>query len=253
MNRREDLEKLKAEHTREAIRQKLQRGPQHSYLRDFIYGAVDGIVTTFAIVSGVAGAGLSETVIIILGMANIVADGFSMAVSNYLATKAEGDQRAQARQIEMRHIEQIPEGEREEIRQIYAAKGFKGEELERVVTTITSDKEIWVQTMLQEEFGLSKESPSPWKSGAVTFAAFFAVGILPLSPFIYEWLVGPLAWSPLQSSVVVTVIAFLGVGAFKSRFVGTSWLLSGFQTLLFGGIAAGLAYFVGTLFRGVFL
>ncbi|MBP9733950.1 MAG: VIT1/CCC1 transporter family protein, partial [Candidatus Omnitrophica bacterium] len=100
-----ELEALKHEHSREEIRRRLAEGPRHSYLKDFIYGAVDGAVTTFAVVGGVAGAGMPHVIIVVLGMANILADGFSMAVSNYLGTKAEGEQRDKTRAIELRHIE----------------------------------------------------------------------------------------------------------------------------------------------------
>jgi VIT1/CCC1 family predicted Fe2+/Mn2+ transporter len=126
-------------HTPERIRQRLQAPTTHSYLRDFVYGAIDGTVTTFAVVSAVAGAGLSTGVIIVLGVANLVGDGFSMAASNYLGTKTEEELREKARKMEEYHIAHSPQGEREEIRQIFAGKGFADEQLEHVVDVITAD------------------------------------------------------------------------------------------------------------------
>jgi len=246
-----ELEALRHEHSRDEIRKRLAEGPRHSYLKDFIYGAVDGAVTTFAIVGGVAGAGMPHVIIIVLGMANILADGFSMAVSNYLGTKAEGEQREKTRQIELRHIELVPDGEREEIRQIFAAKGFTGEDLERIVARITSDKDLWVDTMIQEQYGLPKTSISAVRAGLFTFLAFLAFGLIPLLPYMNAWLLGRSADGHFASSAVMTGVAFFGVGAIKGRFVDKPWYATGFETLVVGGCAAALAYGVGFLFRGV--
>ncbi len=100
-------------------------------MRDWIYGAIDGGVTTFAIVAGVVGANLPSAAVLLLGFANLVADGFAMAASNYSGTKVERDEYKRVLDIEQKHIALEPEGEREEIRQIFAAKGFAGDDLER--------------------------------------------------------------------------------------------------------------------------
>lgn len=238
------------EHSPPVIRRRLADGPRHSFLKDFIYGAIDGAVTTFAIVAGVAGAGLSAGVVIILGIANLLADGFSMAVSNFLGSRAAEQEAQQARSEEEEHIEIYPEGEREEIRQIFAAKGFEGPELERVVEVITADKRRWVDTMIQEELGLSLALPPAWKSGLVTFVAFVLTGSIPLAAYLVDFLVeASLPVFPL--SAFMTGIAFFGVGALKSRFVPQHWLMAGIETLAVGGTAAGIAYGVGALLGGI--
>jgi VIT1/CCC1 family predicted Fe2+/Mn2+ transporter len=242
---------LKAAHTPAAIRERLQSGPRQSYLRDFVYGAIDGAVTTLAVVSGVAGASLSTGVVIVLGLANLIADGFSMAASNYLGTRATEQLREHARRLEGQHIDRYPEGEREEIRQIVSRKGFKGDDLERAVEIITSDRKQWIETMLTDELGLSLDGPSPLKAATVTLVAFVVVGTIPLLPFLVQFFWPAKIENPFLLSGVSTAIAFFVVGAAKSRLVGQRWQWSGLETLLVGGAAASLAYLIGILLRGL--
>lgn len=243
-------QELKKSHESEAIRKRLAAPQQHSYLRDFIYGSVDGTVTTFAVVSGVAGAGLSPGIVIVLGLANLVGDGFSMAAGNYLGTRAQEQQLAEARRSEKEHITIYPEGEREEIRQIFAAKGFQGEELESAVRVITSDVEQWVNTMITDELGLPLQGPDAFRAAATTFLAFLLVGMIPVLPFLLDALGIALPVEPYRTSSVTTAMAFFSVGAIKARYTKQSWWRSGLSTLAIGGSAAGLAYCVGMLLRG---
>lgn len=242
---------MKSSHTPEAIAARIDQGPSQIYLKDMIYGAIDGAVTTFAIVTGVAGAGLSSGVVIVLGLANVLADGFSMAVSNYLGTRSENQYRDSMRAQELAEVETYPEGEREEIRQFYLRKGLDGEELERIVAVITSDKKLWVDTMLQEEHGLSTEPVHALTAGWVTFVAFLLAGTLPLLSFLVNWLVPGTVGSPFLVSALVTVASFAGVGAIKGRYVNQSPLISALETTLVGATAALLAYIVGYLLQGV--
>ena len=236
---------MEHEHSVEAIRERLSAGPRHNYLRDWIYGGIDGSVTTFAVVTGVVGASLSPVVIVIMGFANLVGDGFSMAASNYLGTKSEHDDISRLATIERRHIELTPDGEREEVRQIFAAKGFAGADLERVVELITSDRERWVRTMLTEEYGLPQEARSAWKAALTTFSAFVICGLAPLVPFLIH------VSKPVTYSILITAAVFFAIGSVKSRWSTVPWWRSGLMTLSVGGIAAGLSYAVGVLLKNL--
>jgi VIT1/CCC1 family predicted Fe2+/Mn2+ transporter len=242
---------LAEDHTPRAVSARLGRKPSPSYLHDFIYGAIDGAVTTFAVVAGVQGANLSESVVIILGGANLIADGFSMAVSNFLGSRAERQRRERARREEQRHVREVPEGEREEIRQIFAAKGFHGEDLDRVVEVITSDRDLWTETMMSEELGFGATEPNEYRAALATLVAFVTVGFVPLMPFVYNLAAPGGVDNPFAWSAVMTGAAFLGVGALKSRFVDQAWWRSALETLVVGGLAATLAYAAGVLLQGI--
>jgi vacuolar iron transporter family protein len=228
---------LEHSHTREAIRARLEGGPRSNYLRDWIYGGIDGAVTTFAIVAGVAGADLAVTVVLVLGFANLLADGFAMAASNYIGTKAERDDYDRVLGIEKRHIALAPDGEREEIRQIFAAKGFSGEDLERIVAVITSNRTLWAKTMAVEEYGLSPTQRPPVLAALSTFAAFIVCGLVPLVAY--------LSAGGIVSCVLAAGATFFGVGAIKSRWSPVVWWRSGLETFLIGMSAAAVAFAVG--------
>jgi len=171
----------------------------------------------------------------------LFADGFSMAASNYLGTKSEHDDWRRLEKIEHRHIELNPDGEREEIRQIFERKGFAGHDLRRIVELVTANRERWVQTMLTDEYGLPQSVRSPWIAAFNTFAAFVLCGFAPLLPYLFET-----SYS-FSISIALTAIVFVAIGSIKSRWSTSSWWHSGLTTLLIGAIAAALAYLVGVI------
>ncbi|OBS10744.1 VIT1/CCC1 transporter family protein [Acidihalobacter prosperus] len=241
---------IEEEHEPDAIRRRLaiqRRGQGH--LGDAVLGAIDGCVTTFAVVAGAVGAQFPAQVAIVLGLANLLADGFSMAVSNYQAARSQQEQIEQARRNESRHIREIPAGEREEIRQIYAAKGFEGETLEAVVRVITSDRELWLNTMLTEELGFPPQAPEPLKAALTTLASFLAIGLIPLFPFIFA---SEYPQRAFVLSVMLTSLSFFTIGAVRGHLLNRSRLHSGIGTLVTGGAAAALAYFTGHLLHGLY-
>ena len=212
---------------------------------DFIYGSIDGAVTTFAIVAGVV-AGLSPGIILILGFANLFADGFSMAAANFQASKAKNEFIQMKRKQEEWEIDNLEDEEREEIRDIYRKKGFKDELLEEIVRIITSRRKVWVDTMMREELGLVEDEKRPIDGSVSTFVGFNVIGIIPLIPFILFFTFNSnLNSETFLYSTISVAIAFFIVGMIKAKIVKKSMIRSGIYTLIIGGIAAIVAYIVG--------
>lgn len=247
--RNRDLSITKKGHSHSAIKDALAHPDEHQsagrYLGDAVYGALDGMVTTFAVVSGVTGAQLSPMIILILGFANLFADGFSMAAGNYLSKKSEIDYQREEYRREEWEVDNYPKGEKEEIRQIYQAKGFEGRDLERAVEIITSDKERWIKTMMVEELGLISENTSPMTSALVTFFSFLFWGFLPLLTFVLLYFYPSLEKNAFFISCLVTGIAIFTAGSLRSFSIAKSWWKAGFEMLLIGGAAASVAYGIG--------
>ena len=230
-------------HTPEQIAERLRRRDDGNYLKDTVYGGIDGVVTTFAIVAGVEGAGLSHTVIIALGIANILADGFSMAAGNFAGTRAELDDRKRIISVEKQHLVAHRDGEIEELRQILRLRGLEGEVLEQAVHAISADEGRWLDLMLTDEYGLSHSTPQPTRAALATFGAFIAAGIIPLLPFLLAMR------DAFSISVMATASTFFLIGALKSRWSLSPWWRSGLETLAIGATAAAIAYMVASLFR----
>jgi len=230
---------LEHSHSQKAIHDRIHAKNKNSYVSDWILGGIDGAVTTFAIVAGVVGAALEWHVIIILGLANLLADGFSMAASNYSAVKSDADDVDRLWKMEQEHIRRVPDGEREEIRQILRAKGLSGATLEDAVNAVCANEEVWIETMLVEEFGVLPESRDPIKAGLATFSAFLICGAVPLVPYVFD-IAAPFAWA-----VGATGVVFFVIGAAKSLWALSPWWRSGLETLVIGMGAAGVSYAIG--------
>ncbi|MGQ7847250.1 VIT1/CCC1 transporter family protein [Granulosicoccus sp. 3-233] len=207
-----------------------------NHLRDAIYGGIDGAVTTFAIVAGVEGAGFDRNIIIALGVANVLADGFSMAASNYSGIKADSEQVSRLRAMERQHIKSFPAGERLEIRTILKRKGLQGEQLEEAVRVMTSHEGLWLDMMLVEEHGVSPVPATPVRASMVTFAAFVVCGDIPLTPFVLN------TADPFSQAIIATGVTFVLIGSLKSRWSQAPWWKSALQTLAIGGLAAVIAW-----------
>jgi VIT1/CCC1 family predicted Fe2+/Mn2+ transporter len=214
------------------------------YLSEFVYGGIDGCVTTFAVVAGSVGAGLDSAIILILGFANLFADGFAMSVGAYLSTKSAKDNYNKHRKIEYWEIENMREKEIEEVREIYRQKGFEGELLEQVVAKIIEDEDRWVDVMMKDELEMIDEDKSPLGMGLTTYLAFMLVGLIPLSVYLWDF-ISPVAANRFLITSVLTAVGFIIIGALKSKVNETNFVRGISETLLLGALAAIVAFYVG--------
>ena len=221
-----------------------------NYLGEFVYGGIDGCVTTFAVVAGAVGAELSSSIIIILGFANLLADGFAMSIGAYLSTRSEQDNYQKHRQTEYWEVENLPEVEREEIREIYRAKGFDGKLLEDVVQVITENKDRWVDVMMKEELEMMVEQKSPFLMGLFTYVSFILVGLIPLLIYVWDYF-NPVSGSLFVWSSVLTALGFIIIGVLKTYVTQTNVWRGVLETLVLGAIAALVSYYVGDVLESL--
>ncbi|HXG74704.1 MAG TPA: VIT1/CCC1 transporter family protein [Candidatus Nitrosotenuis sp.] len=207
---------------------------ESSGVRDFVFGFGDGINTSLGIAAGVGGADVSSSIIILAALVGMFTGAKAMAVQNYLAVKAHRELLKSEIAREEWEIENKPELERKEIEDIYKAKGFSGKDLEMIVNKITSDKKVWLDTMLTEELKLNVEVVgSPLKSAFRMFGAFLVGGILPIIPFFFLH-----GYVPLAIAVGISLSASFIVGAIKSRLAQTNIIKGGLEM---AGLGTGIA------------
>jgi VIT1/CCC1 family predicted Fe2+/Mn2+ transporter len=238
-----------AEHRRAEIHGS-RLGP---WIGDIVYGAHDGIVTTFAVVAGTAGAGLPVGVIIILGIANLLADGVSMGAGAFLSITSERDQYERLRKEELREIEDDPEVERAEIREFYAGRGFAGNDLDRVVSVITQDKERWADAMMLEEHGmLPGDQNGAVLHGLATFLGFVVFGSVPLLPYVWRMVVGTGSGAnDFLIAIIGTAAALFLIGVTRSIVTRQRMVRGIMEILIIGSVTASIAYGVGVALQGV--
>ncbi len=247
--RRGDQEASAAAHS-SAAAESHQRGTGQ-YIKSAVYGGLDGSVTTFAVVAGVAGASLSPGVVLIMGFANLIADGLSMAIGDYLSTKAEQEYERAERKREQWEIDHYPEGEKRELTELYMEKGIPEQDARTVVEILARHPQAWVDVMMIEELGLVESDESPVSNALVTFFSFAMFGLVPMLAYIAARLIPGMDGSTFPLACACTAVTLFALGALKVRITGRNWLKSGLETLLVGGIAAAAAYAVGVVLGGL--
>jgi VIT1/CCC1 family predicted Fe2+/Mn2+ transporter len=218
------------------------------FIQDIVYGGNDGIVTTFAVVAGTVGADLPHYIVIILGIANLIADGTSMGTGSYLAIKSEDDHYKRLRKEEIDEINDIPDIEKAEVRLAYAEKGFSGKDLDTVVNVLTSNKDVWADTMMAEEHGMIKDSGShPVVHGLMTFISFVIFGTIPLLPYVLRLEAG----SRFTIAIWSTFGALIILGLTRSIVTKERIFRGPIEIVTVGALGAFVAYGIGVLLRDI--
>ncbi|SHH66373.1 VIT1/CCC1 transporter family protein [Winogradskyella jejuensis] len=219
------------------------------YLGEFVYGGIDGAVTTFAVVSGAVGASLNNSVIIILGFANLLADGFAMSVGAYLSAKSVADNNKKLnKNKENLNVEN--EIDIHKIRQIYSGKGYEGLLLDAVANEVVSEKKQLIKSLDEEKARLIKPIKSPFKIGLITYISFISIGLIPLTVYVWD-LIWEFPGHLFIWTSILTSFAFILIGFLKTYITETSRLKGILETLILGAIAATVAYFVGDLLEAL--
>jgi predicted membrane protein (TIGR00267 family) len=216
-----------------------------SSLSDVILGGQDGIVNVLGVILGVAAATNNTWVVLVAGLAATFAESVSMAAVAYTSTVADADFYEAEREREYRHLENAPNLERSEIQEIYSAKGFEGDLLERIVETITRDKDVWVAVMMAEEHGLvPSDRKTALRSALIVGVAAIVGSLIPLIPFMFL----PI-WVSMIVSIIVTALVLFGVGVYKAKTMIGNPLKSGLEMAVIGTVSALVGYAVGALLK----
>src|ERR671927_1031630 len=220
---------------------------ESNYIRDLVFGFGDGVNTSLGIVAGVGGAIIAADVVILAALIRMFTGAKAMAVQNYLAVKSQREILESEIKREQYEIETVPERERQEIEDIYMAKGFRGDDLRRVVNKITSDKNVWLKTMLTEELGLNLEIVgSPLKGALVMFGAFLLGGILPILPYFVVKSGSLSSMTAIWIAIALSVASSFVIGAIKSRMAKKNWLKGGIEMAGLGTGIALVGYGIGS-------
>lgn len=220
---------------------------ESNYIRDVVFGFGDGINTSLGIVAGVGGASIAVDIVILAALIGMFTGAKAMAVQNYLAVKSQREILESEIKREEYEMEYYPEKEREEIEDIYKAKGFSGDELKMVVDKITSNKDVWLKTMLTEELGLNLEILGhPIKGALVMFVAFLIGGILPIIPYFIVKTGLFNNFAALIIAISMSLASSFIIGAIKGKLAKKSWIKGGLEMSLLGTGIALLGYGIGS-------
>ena len=217
-------------------------------LSNIILGGQDGTVNVLGIVLGVASATSDKFIVLVAGLVATFAESISMAAVAYASTRAEQDHYRSELEKEKWEMEHLPEVEIEEIRLIYMKKGFRGKKLEQMVTNVTSNKELWLSTMMTEELGLTPaENQNPINDGIIVGVSALVGSLIPLVPFMFF----PIT-EAIVLSLIISTLALFAVGAYKAKVTVGNWFKSGMEVAIIGMLAAIVGWLAGKLLGDFF-
>jgi VIT1/CCC1 family predicted Fe2+/Mn2+ transporter len=242
-----------AAHTPDKIKTAIEMHGSSSsqFIGNMVYGGLDGIISIFAVVSGVAGASLSSAVLLILGAANLLGDGISMGIGAFLSLKSVREYYQKEYERESWEAANYPEGEKRELVAIYKKQGYPKEDAEKLVEIESRDQTRWVNTMMVNELGMVKDERKPMSAAFITFGSFVLFGLLPIFIYVFD-LIFKLHLSTQTmffSSIGLSGLALFGLGAAKYFITKRNPLRSGLEMLIVGGLAAAVAYFIGVILK----
>jgi VIT1/CCC1 family predicted Fe2+/Mn2+ transporter len=212
-------------------------------LRAAVFGVNDGLVSNASLIMGVAGASSNNAIILLSGVAGLLAGAFSMAAGEYLSVRSQREMFEYQIGLERDELEEYPQEEAAELALIFEAKGLKPDQAKQLAGTLISDPDRALDMLAREELGLNPdELGSPWGAALFSFSSFTIGAAIPLFPFVFGGLV-----HNLMISMVLTGIALFAVGATLSLFTGRHSVLGGLRMLLIGGAAGGITYLIGTV------
>lgn len=229
-----------------------KNSPFSQYLKEIVYGGNDGIVTTFAVVAGFAGAsaggqaGVGFVAVLLFGLANLFADGTSMSLGNFLSIRSEQDRYRKEERKEKYEVGENPDIEKDESIEILKLRGFTQEQSSQLVEIYATNKPFWVDFMMKYELEMANPfDENPTFSAIATFLAFVSFGAIPLLPYIFSFPYN----HPFTLAVIATGFALFLLGLLRYKVTQESLIKSVGEIMLVGGVSASVAYFVGTFFR----
>lgn len=222
------------------------------YVREIVYGASDGVVTTFAVIAGFSGANqspevalLGTSLVVLVGFSGLIADAFSMGLGDFLSSSAEWDVYQSLMGREKSRLEESPQEVTQETHQKLLERGFQHEDADTVLTIFKKNHRFWLEWILHEHYGVTDPGESkPWLEAVLTGVSFISFGAIPLLIFWWYRSDPTLAF---QATIVGVIACWSLIGFLRWRAVGNGFLKAFGETLLLGSLSATIAYLVGTL------